>query len=269
MQFGNIILDEESILLQAGARYYSPPLGNTTSTDPHAIKYPHLSSYSWCGNNPIMNVDKNGKDFRLVKTTNDDGSTQLTAQTTIHIYGSSASESTAQYMQNAYKNMNSNVAVDNNTNLTFDISVQYHATMESAMQATTNNAGDNMLEIATPFSSDYNLYNANTSNGEAKETSMRQLGGQTIAGGREGKALNMKTAFHEIGHFLGLGERYTLNKNYAITNKGFENDIMGNNYPNSISPIHYQNLYNFVKDDVNNSGNNVVIPYRDIGNIPE
>jgi hypothetical protein len=37
--------------------------------------------------------------------------------------------------------------------------------------------------------------------------------------------------------------------------------------PQSISDVHFKNLYEFVKKDIGNG--QIVIPYRDIGNIPE
>jgi RHS repeat-associated protein len=61
-QFGGHYLDEESGLLQAEARYYSPPLSIPISTDPHWYNYPHITSYNWCGNNPIMYNDPTGMD---------------------------------------------------------------------------------------------------------------------------------------------------------------------------------------------------------------
>ncbi len=43
------------------ARRYYATIMRTTTMDPMAEKYYHLSPYSWCGNNPIGMVDKNGK----------------------------------------------------------------------------------------------------------------------------------------------------------------------------------------------------------------
>ena len=44
------------------ARYYDPILGRFTSQDPLAEKYPELSPYVHCFNNPIGYFDPNGKD---------------------------------------------------------------------------------------------------------------------------------------------------------------------------------------------------------------
>jgi RHS repeat-associated protein len=46
-----------------GARIYDPRLGRFLSTDPLQKKYPDLSPYHFSGNNPILFVDYDGKDF--------------------------------------------------------------------------------------------------------------------------------------------------------------------------------------------------------------
>ena len=43
------------------ARWYYPAIMRTTTMDPLAEIYCHTSPYAWCGNNPIVNVDANGK----------------------------------------------------------------------------------------------------------------------------------------------------------------------------------------------------------------
>ena len=43
------------------ARWYYPAICRTTTMDPLAEKYYATSPYAWCGNNPIRNVDRNGK----------------------------------------------------------------------------------------------------------------------------------------------------------------------------------------------------------------
>ena len=46
-----------------GARIYDPRLGRWLSRDPKEAKYPNLSPYVFCANNPIVYNDYNGKDF--------------------------------------------------------------------------------------------------------------------------------------------------------------------------------------------------------------
>jgi RHS repeat-associated protein len=48
-----------------GARWYDAARIGTTTTDPMASKYPHLSPYAWCAGNPVRNIDPSG---RIIKT---------------------------------------------------------------------------------------------------------------------------------------------------------------------------------------------------------
>ena len=55
--------DSETGLSYFGARYYSSDLSIWLSVDPMASKYPSLSPYVYCANNPVKLVDPNGEDF--------------------------------------------------------------------------------------------------------------------------------------------------------------------------------------------------------------
>ena len=54
--------DTETGLSYFGSRYYSSDLSIWLSVDPMSDKYPSLSPYSYCANNPIKLVDPNGED---------------------------------------------------------------------------------------------------------------------------------------------------------------------------------------------------------------
>jgi RHS repeat-associated protein len=60
-QFTGYEKDEETGLYYANARYYDD--GWFKSVDPHAEKYPNISPYAYCANNPIMYNDPTGMDF--------------------------------------------------------------------------------------------------------------------------------------------------------------------------------------------------------------
>ena len=55
--------DSETGLSYFGSRYYSSDLSIWLSVDPMSDKYPSLSSYSYCANNPVKLVDPNGEDW--------------------------------------------------------------------------------------------------------------------------------------------------------------------------------------------------------------
>ena len=62
-QFTGYEKDQETGLHYAGARYYDSWLSIFNSTDPMWYKYPHLSPYAYCANNPLSYVDPSGKEF--------------------------------------------------------------------------------------------------------------------------------------------------------------------------------------------------------------
>ena len=55
--------DLETSLSYFGARYYTSDLSVWLSVDPMSDKYPSLSPYTYCANNPIKLVDPNGEDI--------------------------------------------------------------------------------------------------------------------------------------------------------------------------------------------------------------
>jgi RHS repeat-associated protein len=62
--------DPETDLSYFGSRYYSSDLSVWLSVDPMASKYPSLSPYVYCADNPVRLVDPNGEDVWII---GDDG----------------------------------------------------------------------------------------------------------------------------------------------------------------------------------------------------
>jgi RHS repeat-associated protein len=56
-------LDEETGLYYYGARYYDGRVSLWISTDPMQEKYPNMSSFAYCANNPILYTDPDGSDI--------------------------------------------------------------------------------------------------------------------------------------------------------------------------------------------------------------
>jgi RHS repeat-associated protein len=48
------------------ARMYYPAIVRTTTMDPLAEKYYHISPYAWCGNNPVNAMDPDGMDIYIM-----------------------------------------------------------------------------------------------------------------------------------------------------------------------------------------------------------
>jgi len=57
--------DSETGLSYFGARYYSSDLSIWLSVDPMSDKYPSLSPYVYCANNPVKLVDPNGEEWDI------------------------------------------------------------------------------------------------------------------------------------------------------------------------------------------------------------
>ena len=62
-KYGGKELDRENglDLYDSHARMYDPIIGRTTTIDPLAEKYTHLSPYLWCAANPLKYVDPSGR----------------------------------------------------------------------------------------------------------------------------------------------------------------------------------------------------------------
>jgi len=66
-----------------GARMYDPALGRWHVVDPSSEKYDELSPYTYCTNNPIKNVDLDGKDWYMHSQTGELYFNQVTNQAKI------------------------------------------------------------------------------------------------------------------------------------------------------------------------------------------
>ena len=83
--------DEETGLYYYGARYYEPRLSLWISTDPMQEKYPNVSGYVYCLNNPILFKDPDGKDVYMFIETKGTGHTFIVVKdkkgTIVYTYG--------------------------------------------------------------------------------------------------------------------------------------------------------------------------------------
>lgn len=76
--------DPETGLHYYGARYLNTDLSIWLSVDPMSDKYPHLTSYNYCANNPVMLVDPDGRD---VEPTTPEAAEQIKKYTSEQING--------------------------------------------------------------------------------------------------------------------------------------------------------------------------------------
>lgn len=65
------------------ARWYDPRLGRWFARDPHEVRYPFVSTYAYVLNDPITNIDPDGRDVIIVLMTNAPGGVQATGHSAI------------------------------------------------------------------------------------------------------------------------------------------------------------------------------------------
>ena len=81
------------------ARHYHPDLSIWLSVDPMSDKYPGTSPYTYCGNNPVRLVDKDGRDYEAVI---DQDNKTITLKANIYTY----TDELLQQLQSPVKELN-------------------------------------------------------------------------------------------------------------------------------------------------------------------
>ncbi len=81
------------------ARHYHPALSIWLSVDPMSDKYPGLSPYTYCGNNPVRLVDPDGRDYEAVI---DQDNKTITLKANIYTY----TDELLQQLQSPVKELN-------------------------------------------------------------------------------------------------------------------------------------------------------------------
>jgi RHS repeat-associated protein len=89
-------LDEENGMYYYSARYYNPP--TFISRDPLFEKYPTISPYAYCLNNPLIFIDPTGEDVEIV--------CPVTNKTIQYTPGMAIPEGTSDFVSNAINALN-------------------------------------------------------------------------------------------------------------------------------------------------------------------
>ena len=204
------------------ARYYDPILGRFTSQDPLAEKYPELSPYVHCFNNPIGYFDPNGKDGIASVYQN-----KVTIGVTIYIYGSGATKETASIMQNNINNYWCKNPKTNKSWIYLDSSTKKTYTIEFNVNVNLFNP-DNPND--TPELSPNRYNNSNLANfievnlNSDRSSVLGSNKGVWRGAGRQGRTLEEDDpSVHEFGHLLNLEDHYT---DEGGAEKGWEGNVM-------------------------------------------
>ena len=101
--------DSETGLSYFGSRYYSSDLSVWLSVDPQASKYPSLSPYTYCANNPVRVVDPNGEDIEIITETDANGKKTITINFTAKIINKSSHAYSDKEMKRLRDNISSGI----------------------------------------------------------------------------------------------------------------------------------------------------------------
>ncbi len=179
--------DPESGYNYYGARYYYDWATIWLSVDPLSDKYPHLTSYNYCANNPVMLVDPDGRDYDLAINHND----RTITISAVYFADDRSYESAVQatnYWNNKSDNYSYRVKQGNSQiiyTIKFDLQVIRDEDYNESYIANTNK---NTYRVR-----DDNKFEDNV-NGSCSFNSI------TVKESRK----KSKTGAHEVGHTLGL-----------------------------------------------------------------
>ena len=192
--------DAETGYSYFGSRYYSSDLSIWLSVDPMSDKYPSLSPYTYCANNPVKLVDPNGEEIVITSTTDDYGNTSVHIKFTGILVNKSSQNYTKEDL-NELKNTISN-----------SIKEKYSGNFGDGVTVTTS------VDIITKDERKIENYIVDRDRHEInivdnvtniKNIAEAEIGGRVmnicvnIGQGDNDNNLS-RTAAHEFGHLLGL-----------------------------------------------------------------
>lgn len=230
-----------------GARIYDPRIARWMSLDPLQKKYPFISPYSFCANNPIVYVDYDGRDYRysieIITDKNGKSYANISINTTIHAYGKDACNAENQFQ------IKGAVIVDYQgkqyiANVTVNVNVVAHESKEMAEQAMV--AGDNLMQVDNSLTNEQmGVINGEVLNNEPVTSDVQ---GVAVRGGKYAnlRTTNPNTILHESMHLVGLIDRYLNIKlgdaSLNIPDDEYQNTSMGGNETRTYASNDYKDL---------------------------
>jgi hypothetical protein len=226
---------------------YDPRTGRRWTVDAHSFKYPSISPYVFCNDNPIIYNDPDGKDGIISIKGN-----AITVSAKIYLYGSGATAANAKQMQadvmktwGAQSNGKGWTYTDASTGKTydvkFDIKIDLYEGKEKNDPAIIPESWnpsnrDNFVEVGATIK---DVGRSFVQGGDEGEWRGEGRGGKTLA--------EDDPASHELGHILGLKDRYTDDKG---ADKGWETNIMADG---QTGKVEQRNIDGIVSDAVKGS----------------
>jgi RHS repeat-associated protein len=225
-------LDEETGLYYYGARYYDARISLWLSTDPLQEKYPNVSTYAYCVQNPVKFVDPTGEDYTVTFQRDSEGNlTGLTISAQIYITGANASTERAGDLNKMAKSIFKSQKIDGIT-VSFEVNYEYRESISSKDLAT----GENILDFTNTESTiDHRSHIEGSRRGNLHLTGNT---GEIYKNGTNG------TVMHETGHLIGLADRYEESyyqgRTVFETHPGYEKDLMSSGKNIRLDKSHYK-----------------------------
>ena len=214
------------------ARYYDPAIARFTTPDPLAEKYYPVSPYAWCLNNPVMYRDPDGRDAVIAIKGN-----QITVSANVYLYGAGATNAVmSQYQSDVNAKWGGTYSATSANGTSFDVSVNVNFSLYGGKEQSSPLI---IPESWNPFNRDNFIEVL-----DGDKTSFVRGGdeGQWRSQGRIGQTLAQDNpAPHEVGHLIGLKDRYT----GTTPNRGWENNIMGDS---KNGKVEQRNIDGILKD---------------------
>ena len=198
--------DTETGYSYFGSRYYNSDLSIWLSVDPMSDKYPSLSPYTYCANNPIKLVDPNGEEIVLETIYKKDANGKSTSE--IERYNIKI---TGKIINNSGVSVDMEKAKEQ---IVSQIESSFSGETKSGIPITTT--ADlkvvNSLEQVSEEDHLFLLDNGVSINGHSAQGRVNEIGGKTahidahLFKGPYDQFFHIgaKAATHEMGHMLGL-----------------------------------------------------------------
>ena len=191
--------DSETGLSYFGSRYYSSDLSVWLSVDPMAAKYPSLSPYVYCADNPVRCVDPDGEEIVIITETDAKGKKTITINFTAKIINKSSHTYSDKEMERLRDNISSGIK-DIYSGQYEDATVNVNVDIICNIDEKTN---DVMKESNRHFINIVDECSKADHIAEAEDYGNKMDIKWDIGQGANDNDIK-RTAAHEFGHLLGL-----------------------------------------------------------------